>query len=235
MDHAHELKRPLLYVLAASVVVAVVLSIAVVVQGEWRGFEVRVLMSTTTLAGACFCILACDVARTQRGYYSLPRAGMVLAAVAAGTILLAIWFPGRLFLRVNLLWQSTVCIAIFAIATAHVCLLSVARVALRFRWAQILAYVAIFGLALLIACVFLQLLGTTRPVFSLIAALSILSAGLTVLLPILHRISKTDPTTPLPLGRDDETNIAAIDDEIVELKTRILKLEIQREELVRRR
>jgi hypothetical protein len=67
----------------------------------------------------------------------------------------------------------------------------------------------------------------------LLAAVSILDAGFTLVLPILHRISKTDPTTPT-VSLLEERSLAAIDGEIVQLQKRIADLERLRAEVVSR-
>ena len=229
MDDAHKLKRPLLYLLVASVILAVVLGIAIVLRNEWGWFEVRVILTTLTIAAASVCGLACDVSRALRGYNLLARSGMALAVVAAALVLLAMWSD----VNSKVYWKVTISATVFAIATAHVCLLSVARLARRFRWVQTVAYQVIYGLALLIVIVFIWQIDNQH-MFQMIAAVSILDAGLTLVIPILHRISKTDPTTPPPLTLFEEKNVAAIDGEILQLKKRIAELEKLREEIVRR-
>jgi hypothetical protein len=69
--------------------------------------------------------------------------------------------------------------------------------------------------------------------FQLVAAVSILAAGMTLLIPILHRLGKTDPTAPPPLTIFDEKNIAVLDGEILQLKKRIAELEKLRDEIAR--
>jgi hypothetical protein len=228
MDATHSLKRPLLYLLVASVILAVILGISIVLRNQWGWFEIRVILTTLTIAAASVCGLACDVSRALRGYNLLPRAGLILTIIAACLILLGMWSDSNS----SAFWKTTICLSVFAIATAHACLLSIARVARRFRWVQTVAYQVIFGLALLIALMIIWELDNQR-MFQFVAAMSILDAGLTLLIPILHRISKTDPTTPPPLTLFEEKNVAVIDGEILQLKKRVAELERLREEIVR--
>ena len=232
MSDAHNLKRPLLYLLVASVILAVILGIAIVLRNKWGWFEIRVILTTLTIAAASICGLACDVSRVMRGYNLMPRVGLVLTVVAACLILLGMWFNPKSEVNSEAFWKATGCASIFAIATAHACLLSIARVARRFRWLQSVAYQVIFGLASLLSIMIIWEIENER-MFQLVAAASILVAGMTLLVPLLHRISKTDPTTPPPLTLFAEKNLAAIDGEILQLKKRIAELERLREEIVR--
>ncbi len=60
------MKRPLLYLLAGSVGLAVVLGIAIVLRNTWGWFEIRVILTTLTIAAASICGLACDISRAAR-------------------------------------------------------------------------------------------------------------------------------------------------------------------------
>ena len=233
MGQTQNLKRPLLYLLVASVILAVILGIAIVLRNKWGWFEVRVILTTLTIAAASICGLACDVSRVMRGYNLMPRVGLVLTVLAACLILLGMWSVESEFVDAEAFWKATSCVSIFAIATAHACLLSIARVARRFRWLQSVAYQVIFGLASLLAIMIIWEINNNERMFQLVAAASILVAGMTLLVPLLHRISKTDPTTPPPRTLFEMKNVATIDEEILQLKERIVALEKLREEIVR--
>ncbi len=144
---------------------------------------------------------------------------------AAGLMLWAVWTEPNS----EYFWKTALCLVVFAIATAHACLLSIARVARRFGLVQMVAYQVIFGLATLICVALIWEVSNPR-IWQLIAAVSILDAGLTLVLPILHRISKTDPTTPT-VSLFDERNLAAIEGEILQLRRRIADLEKLRTEV----
>ncbi|MGD9722029.1 MAG: hypothetical protein AB7O59_10045 [Pirellulales bacterium] len=220
MDRPHSLKRPLLYALVASVILAVVLGISIVLRNQWSWFEVRVILTTLTITAASICGLACDLSRSLKGHNLLSRAGMLLTGIAAVLLLYGMWAD----VNWGNYWKTTAVASTFAVASAHICMLSIARLAKRFRWVFPVAVQVIYGLASLIAVMIVWEIHGARS-FQIIAALSILSAGMTLLIPILHRISKTDPTTPAPLTLFDEKNVAAIDAEIAQLQRRILELE----------
>ena len=61
MQNHGDLKRPLLYLAVGSVMVGAVLGIIVVLRNTWGWFEVRVILTTITIAVASLCGLACDL------------------------------------------------------------------------------------------------------------------------------------------------------------------------------
>ncbi len=226
MHDRHKLQRPLLYLLVGSVVLGAVLGIIIVLRNTWGWFEVRVILTTITVAIGSLCGLAGDLSRTPRGANLLPRSGLMLTFLAAGLILVGMWSD----LESEEFWKTTACVSIFAVATVHVCLLSIARLAGRFRWVFFIASQVVYGLAALLSAMIIWEIDNDR-MFRLVATVSIIDAALTLVIPLLHRISKTDAnrkvmTTPL-----DERNVAAIDEEIALLKKRIVELEKLRSSL----
>jgi hypothetical protein len=226
----NNLKRAFLYSLVMSVILAAVLGITLVLRNQWGEFEIRVILTTLTVAAASVGGLACDISRARKGWNLLPAAGLILTAIAVVLVLVGVWSDRQ----ANWYWKTTVCFSVFAIAAAHACLLSVARLPRRFSWVLMVAYQIIFGLATLIAAMIIWDLGDQR-MFQWIAAVSILDAGCSLLIPVLHRLGKTDPTTPAPLTIFDEKSLAVVDGEIVILKKRIAELEKLRDEITYRR
>lgn len=213
-------KRALLYSLVGSVLFGALLGIVVVLRNEWGWFEVRVILTTITIAVASLCGLACDVSRTPRGTNFLPRTGLLLTLVSAFLILAGIWFE----FESEAFWKSTMVSTIFTTATVHVCLLSIARLARRFRWVYWLACQVVYGLAVLISSVILFEINEDG-VYRFMATVAIVDAALSLVIPLLHRISRTDRR-----GEDVSTalearNVAAIDEEIEQLNRRIAVLE----------
>ena len=126
LDHV---KRSLSYVLIASVLLGAGLGIAAVLRNQWSWFEVRVLLTTGILAAASLCGLACDLSRTPRGLNLIPYIGLGLTLLAAILCIALVWLEGRS--EPLELVKAAGCTSVFAIATAHVSLLSVARLAPR--------------------------------------------------------------------------------------------------------
>ncbi len=182
-----QMKKVFLQTLIVSVVLGAILGIVIILRDTWGWFEVRVIITTITIAVASLCGLACELSRMPRGGNLLPLTGIVLTAVAAAMVLLLAWteFHEKAYVKL------TVSLVISAVATVHVCLLSIARLKRRFRWVYVIASQTIYGFAaLLISMVVFEwdsdgLLRTTY-------VLSIIVAALTLVIPILYRIGKAE-------------------------------------------
>ena len=219
----------MLYSLVGSVVLGALLGIVLVLRNTWGWFEVRVILTTVTVAIASLCGLACDLSRTPRGANILPRGGLVLTLVAAGLILAGMWTD----LNKDGFWKFTISVSIFAVATVHICLLSIAQLAKRFRWVYFIACQVIYGLAVLLAVIVFWELENER-MFRFVAMISIVDAALTLVIPLLHRISRTDDNHSHIAAPIAARNLAAIDAEVAALKKRIVELEKLRLEMVDR-
>ena len=225
MPSPRNLRRPLLYSLIASVLLAAVIGIVLVLQNKWGWFELRVILTTITIAAASVCGLACDLSRTPRGTNALPITGLVLTALAAFLLLVGMWAD----IKEDNYWKTAASAAILAVATAHVSLLAIARLSGNYRWVFFIACQIIFGLAIFLVTIIVFEIDVDRT-FRFVAALTILDAAVTLIIPILHRLSKTSegarPHTLL-----DEHNLASIDSEILRLRNQLAHLERLKAEL----
>jgi len=220
MTYRHQLTRALLYLLVGSVILAALLGIIIVLRNTWGWFEIRVILTTITVALGSLCGLACDVSRTPRGMNLLPWGGLVLTGVSVGMILLGMWIN----VESDAYWKATFVISIFTVAMVHVCLLSIARLAGRFRWVFMVACQVIFGLAAVLSAMILWEIFDEN-LIRLIATLSIIDAALTLVIPLLHRISRGLDHDGEVMTAMDERSVAAIDVELAQLKHRIAELE----------
>lgn len=223
------LKRAFAYGLIGSVLIGAALGIAAVLRNQWSEFEVRVLLTTAVLAAACICGLVCDLARTPRGLNLLPFAGLGLTLLTAAGMLLLVWWrlsPGPS----EGLVRGIACLSCFTVATVHMSLLSVARLAPRFEWTRWAAYCIVYALASLLSAVVLDATPHGNDVLRPIAVLSILAVAITLVIPLLHRISQTDPNFAA-LSLHDEHNAAALDAEIDKLERRLTHLHKLRNQL----
>ncbi|GAA4453999.1 hypothetical protein [Novipirellula rosea] len=221
MSHPSKLKKPLLYGLIGSVLFGAVLGIFFVLRNTWSWFELQVVMTTVVIAAASLCGLACDMTRTPHGRNLLPSAGLILTGIAAALLLFGIWTTNDS----EMYWKTTTCLSILSVTTVHVCLLSIAKLASRFRWVYFIGSQIIFGYSLVLCGVILGEIDSSA-VWRLIAAMSIVVAAVSLVIPILHRISKLDRKGTAVLGPIDQRNIASIDEEIERLKNRIAELEL---------
>ena len=215
------LKRILLYCLVGSVAVGAVLAILFVLLNTWGWFEVRVILTTIVIAVASLCVMACELARTPKGTNLLPYAGFGLTVLASVMILLGMWGD----LSDQAYWKLSGSVSTFAIATVHVCLLSVAPLASKFKWVYYIAFQLSYGLAIVFSLMFFQAFRPDEHIARVIIAVSIVDTALTLVIPILSRISRSERPTELLESPLELRNDAAIDQEIRLLRERIVELE----------
>ncbi len=223
--------RAFLYLLIVSIGVGALLAIIVILNGNWSWFETRVLLTVGTIATASVCGMACGAAMARYRTPWLPGIGIGLAVLAAVMLIAGMWTDAAS----SGYWRATASVSIFAVAVAHVALLSIARVQESHQWVQVAAGAAV----LLFAAYLVLLINATRTDDSsvrVLAIIGILDAALTLVVPIVHFLDRRS----LPrsdegrVSRDDASTSPApwdavtIDAEIRRLQTRIDELEAQR-------
>jgi MFS family permease len=212
------IKKAFLYLLVASVLLSAFLGIVAILSGRFGWFEVRIILTTVTIAIGSICGLACGAVLGMRAGRVLPLSGILLTIVAAAMIITGMWLEPESVLY----WKLAASIAVFAVACAHLCLLSIARLSQWFQWSLGTAYVIIFGVASLIAVIiFFEVY--QAEMFRLLGVAAIADAAITVLIPIFHRLSRSE--LELISERSRTVDIEAIDREIQQLKSRIAELE----------
>ena len=181
-------KRGFLYALIGSVGASAVMAILAIVSGDFDNWDLRALLSASTIAAASVCGLACGAYLASGRIRALPLTGIALAIAAAAAVLLTIWVEPPL-LEYWSHWKTTGTLCVFAVAVAHLCLLSMARLSARFGWSLVVAYVVIlFVAALLTIMMWFEIVdeGTER----LLTVAVILDAAITTVIPIFHRLSR---------------------------------------------
>jgi hypothetical protein len=222
------IKQFSLYLLIVSVFLSAVLGIWALLSGrDFDWVEVRILLTTVTISGASICGLGCGAFwETGRGRI-LPIIGIALAITSAVLLITGMWVE----VDSEGYWKTAVILTIFAVAAAHLSLLSIARLARQFSWAWIAAYVSILGLALIISA---MVIGEVDDdwAFRLVGVVSIISASFSILIPVFHRLSKTTPAlrsassqTSFGLPAEGEESIDA---ELARLRARIAELEARK-------
>lgn len=218
MSHPASVKKAFLSALIGSVAISALLGIAAILSGRFGWFEVRILLTTVTIAAASVCGLACGAHLATRQGRALPLTGIGLTGVAAAMVIAGIWTE----VRSEEFWKTAACTSVFAVACAHLSLLSMARLADWFRWSLAAAYITIFGVAFLVAAMILGE-ADSPGMFQLMGVAAILDASITILIPIFHRMSRGD------LAREGAeaaaVSIEAIDAELAQLRARIAELE----------
>jgi hypothetical protein len=220
MTDVRRLKKPLLYSLIVSVILGAILGIILVLRNTWGWFEIRVMLTTVIIAVASLCGLACELSKLPFGMNGLPRAGLILTCLAAAILMLGMWTDNES----EEFWKAAITVCIFAVATVHVCLLSIARLVGRFRWITFIGTQLIFGLAVMLAVAIISEIDS-EGIWRFIAALSIVVAAITLVIPILHRIGRMEGHREELLLPTDQRNVASIDAEIAHLREQIDKLQ----------
>jgi hypothetical protein len=215
------LKRILLYSLVGSVAIGAVLAILFVLLNTWGWFEIRVILTTILVAAASLCVMACELARTPKGRNLLPYAGFGLTVLASVMMLIGMWSD----IRDDAYWKLAGSLCTFAIATVHVCLISVAPLSRKFKWVYYIAFQITYGLAIILSLVIFESFRPEEGITRAIIALAIVDTALTLVIPILSRISRTDQPDELLESPLELRNAAAIDQEISLLRNRIAELE----------
>ena len=214
-----KLRRLFLVALIVSVAVSAVIGIGVLLFGDFGMIEVRILMTTLTVTVTSIFGLACGAyLETGRGRY-MPLAGIALSVIAAVMCFLIIWNAldqNEPFIK------SFVTATILAAACSHLSLLSLARLDRRFSWTRIAAVVCV----VLLCSIFLYILwfepeGDSDLIYRILGVLGILLAAITVITPVLHKLSSAD------------SSIDALDQEIAKLRDKLAELEAERERLAR--
>lgn len=204
-------RRIFLYLLITSVGLSALIGIGVILFGNFGEIEVRILFTTLTITVASIFGLACGAYLESGRARYLPIVGIVLSILAALMCFLIIW---------NVLDDSETFIKIFvttlilAAALSHISLLSLANLDRKYSWTRVAA-VACSALlcAVLLYIIWFEPEGESDLIYRILGVLGILLASLTVVTPVLHKLSS---------HQEDD---AKIDAEIERLKARIAELE----------
>ena len=234
MDALHEinLKRTFLYTLIASVAFSALIGIWVILFGNFGWFEARILGTTLTIVGTSITGLACGAylespKSRASPLRAVPILGIIFSLIAALIGLYLIWFSSNTSPEPEYTYKVLFVSITFAIALAHLSLLTLARLSAKFRWALAAAYITILALASILSSIIVfELHGSDDLTMRVIGILGVVDAALTVMIPIFHRLSQAD----FPENR--ESSVETIDAEIERLKQRISELEKERWEIL---
>jgi hypothetical protein len=215
-DGRFSLKRIFLRLMIASIALSAALGILGILTARYGWFDLRILLTTVTIGVASISGLACGASLESGRQILLPRIGIGLTALAAALMIIGMWMD----VSEDAFWKIAVTASIFAVSVAHISLLSMAGLAPRFQWTWPVANVIVFGLASLLSIMFIRESGSDD-LWQIVGVLAILDAAVSVVIPVLHRLSAHDAVSR---GVD----VAAIDREIATLRERILELEQRR-------
>ena len=213
------LRRTFVYVLIASVALSALIGIGVLLFGDFGTIEVRILMTTLTVTVTSIFGLACGACLESGRARVLPIAGIALSIVSALMCFFIIWSvldQNEIFIK------SFLTTTLLAAACSYMSLLLLARLDRRFSWTRIGAAVCI----VLLSAIFLYILwfepiGGSDLIYRVLGILGILLASITVITPILHKLSSA------------RSNVSAIDKEIAELEAKLERIRSDRADALR--
>ena len=178
-------RRTLLSIVLGSIAVNAALGIYALVVPDFGDLQAKVLGTSACVTGTGVLALACLPAWERRKPALLPLAGMGAAVGGFGLLIVGIWAePGGKAVAktaLTLLW--------LAAALALSSLVSLARLAPRYRW----AYPAVVSLALLLVTLGVAALWgefSDEAFYRGLGVVAVLLAALTLAVPILHRASR---------------------------------------------
>lgn len=205
-------KRVFLYLLIGSVGISALLGILVILIGDFGRFETRVLLTTLTISVASICGLSCGAAWESRRLQVLPLVGIGLSVLAALCWIAGIWTD----VFSDFFWRVTATFTVFAAAVSQVSLLRLARLSDQFRWLVPTTYVVVLAAPVIVSVMIWGEVDESTMI-RLLGCAGILSAAVTVLTPVLHRLSRGFDATQ----HQDSLPIADVEREIRELEARL--------------
>lgn len=225
MSRANSLKWPLI-LLAVAVVFVTLSGVKIVLANNSNALDIRFVFTAVIVAIASLCGLACDLSKMPLGLNLLPKAGSALTIVTAALLLGLLW--GEIVSEIY--YKITVCSVIVQFATVHVCLLSIAKLVGKYRWVYIIGSQVIFGFATILCAIVVFEINSPEIVRA-VAAMTILVAAITLIIPILHRLGKLKASKEELLMPIDARNVAVIDGQILQLEKRIATLKRIKEKI----
>jgi hypothetical protein len=219
-------KKIFLYLMICSIALSALMGIWAILSGD---VEYRILGTTLTIVGTSILGLACGAflenPRSQKFPLVLvPALGIILSVLSALITVWMIWT--EMSWTAEAVWKTLLVSTIFAFSLAHLSLLSIAQLSRRFQWSLTTAYVVILALASIISYIFIfSPQSEDTLVLRLIGVLAVVDASVTVMIPIFHRLSRTEFF--------DIPSVVEIEAKIDELKAQISRLEKQKEDVLR--
>ena len=200
-----------------------------IISGEFGEFQGKILLTTLTVVGTSVLGLACgaflESSRSQNALKPIPLVGIICAVIAALMAFWLIWLNSHI--DFNWVWKAFFVSLIFGFSLAQLSLLSLAKLAKRFIWSLTAAYVVILLLDSIISVIIIfELSGDDGLVLRIIGVLSVVAAAMTVMIPIFHRLSRTE------FIEFETLTVSTIDEEIAGLKIQISRLEKQKEDIM---
>jgi hypothetical protein len=192
-----DLKRLALKSMIVSAVATAAIGVLVVLFGQFNWFGLRILLTTFVVSATSLAILANAAYAAKHSMNAVSGSGAIFSILAGALILFGLWVE----VNEDAYWKLTASTSVAAIGFSHFALLSLAALASRFAWVRVLAGLLIASLAgLLLIAIWGE--GGGDEVLRLIAAAAILVALISILTPVFHKLSSSEPADrPRPISR----------------------------------
>ena len=180
------LRRTFLWMLIGAVGLSALLGVYVLLAGDIGQTEIKVLLTTLGVSYFSVTSLACAAAFEKGKLRALSLSGMAVGMAGFLTFLPGVWaewFSSESYVK------TMAVLAILSFSGAHACLLSLAKLDARFRWALLSAAGAIFVLAGMLCGMILEIIDG-EAAFRWLGAIAILDAAATIGVPVLARLSR---------------------------------------------
>ncbi len=181
------LAKMLLYILAAAIAVAACLGAVAIIFGSFGWLELRILLTALNVSGASICGLACAAYWERGKSLVVGPLGLVLTVAGATLVAYLTWIGSDDATMGSL----TVTVLLLAIASAHVSLLSLARLAPSYAWIRPLYYLLVYGLACILIAIVWGEANLAADTARLLGVVAVAVAGVTTLVPVFHLLSRS--------------------------------------------
>ena len=181
------LKKIFLLTFIASVAASALVGIGVLLLGSFGEIEARVLMTTFSITLTSILALSCGALYESGKARTFPAVGIALAGVSAVLNVYLIWVGDG---GVASVWKLAATAGLLATAFAHVSLISLATLDRRFIWSRATIEICVaIAAAILLFILWFEPDSSGDLVSRILGVLGIVIAALTVLTPVLHRMS----------------------------------------------
>jgi hypothetical protein len=162
-------------------------AIVCVLGGEFGELQVKILLTSTTISAASICAMSCAAFIEKRKLATLGLGGIGFAVVAAALVILGVWAE----IEAEGFWKLTGSVSVVAVGLAHAFLLVLPELDPGHRWVQWATVITIGVLALqIIVAIFGEI--ESEGYYQILAAVAILVALGTLVVPILMKLRKGD-------------------------------------------
>lgn len=165
------------------------LAIVSLLSGHFGSIQLKVILTTLTIAGASICGMACSAFIEKRGWARLGGVGIACTLVAAMLSISGIWSD----YGAEIYWKITVSLIVISVAFAHALLLFIPSLASSYRWSQIGAAIFISILAAQIILAVYSDVFQNAEYFRLIGIVAVVVVLLTLIVPNCSKLGAIKP------------------------------------------